>query len=260
MNFYRGYLLRTAGWCFSALLVVALFVQLRAWRGGPSLRVEWDGFGGRLNYRDLGVSLNECLEAVGDPPLLKEGYLGRSNHKFSGFSCGRVGYPDVIYSLSYQPTRQREYFCFDDAGVKVGKHFNTTVILNDLEYTKTWENPTVRADACGFFRDSFLAIAAGKKTLVHCEAGRDRTGTYAALLQALIAELNGRLDDNMLAAIECDYRRTRSLKEYKFGRMEAFLRELRLTGGVNAFFGRFCGIEPELTQKVADAMMWEGRQ
>lgn len=258
MSFYRRYLFHSLAWSFAALIVVGGGVQLRASRAGTGLKVEWDGFGGRFNFRDVGTSLNACLVAAGAPRLLKEGRLGRSNHKFSGFSCGRVGKPEVIYSLNFNPTSPGEYFCVSDQGPVVGRHFNEKVVLNDLEFLKTWEDPNMRTEACGFFRDSFSEISQGRKVLVHCEAGRDRTGTYAALLQALVAESSGRLDQTMLSAIECDYRATPSLKPYKYGRMASFVEELMHTGGVAGFLSSKCGVEPEIIRQVAQSMKWEG--
>ena len=144
MNVYRAYILQTAGLCIGALLLVCALVQVRARMGGPTLTVEWDGFGGRINYRDIGHSVNNCLKREGLEPLFREGLLGRSNHKFSGFSCGRLGNPDVIYSFNYEPKKGREFFCLDDnskngSKYNIGRHFNGTYVLNDLEFEKTWQ-------------------------------------------------------------------------------------------------------------------------
>ena len=257
MRFYRHYLLCSVAWTLAALLLVGAAVKVRAMVSGPDLWVEWDGFGGRINYRDIGASLNSCLSGMGRPKLLKEDRVGRSNHKFSGFSCGRVGQPEVIYSLNHDPNHPRHYFCVGEEGPVIGRAFNEKVELNDLEFAKTWDDPIMRADACAFFRDSFASIAAGRRTLIHCEAGRDRTGAYAALLQALVAELADRLDDAMLAAIECDYRATRSLKPYKFGRMKSFISDLMQRGGVTTFLSATCGIEPATLRQLTDSLLWE---
>ena len=63
--------------------------------------------------------------------------------------------------------------------------------------------------------------------LIHCDAGRDRSGAVSALLIAMAAEKSGLLDERMISAIECDYRKTQSLIEDKYGRMSNFIRNLK---------------------------------
>jgi hypothetical protein len=65
-----------------------------------------------------------------------------------------------------------------------------------------------------------------------------------ALLAALEFEAAGTLTDDAIAAIECDYRKSQSLKDYKYGRMERFLKELRQRGGVGSFLESYCGKSP----------------
>ena len=65
---------------------------------GPPLTFKIEGvLDSKLNYRDAGASINECAHEK----LLPEGRLLRSSGFFSGWSCDRVGSPDVIYSLNY---------------------------------------------------------------------------------------------------------------------------------------------------------------
>ncbi len=112
----------------------------------------------------------------------------------------------MIYSLNRVKSRHEQYYCRRSNGEDtVGRFFqNDDLMLSDLEFYATWDNEALKEVACDFFRDSFNEINSGKKVLVHCDAGKDRTGTYAALTSALVAEQWGSLDYKMLEAI--DYR------------------------------------------------------
>ena len=54
---------------------------------------------------------------------------------------------------------------------------------------------------CLFYENILLDIIAEKKVLIHCDAGRDRSGTISALLIAMAAEKAGLLDEMMIDAI-----------------------------------------------------------
>ena len=86
-----------------------------------------------------------------------------------------------------------------------------------------------------FFENILLGIIADKKVLIHCDAGRDRSGTLSALLIAMASEKSGLLDEKMINAIECDYRKSASLTLDKYGRMSNFIRNIQKRGGVNDF-------------------------
>ncbi len=230
-----------------ALGLTATVKVIQSREGAIPLAIRWEGLVISHNSRDVGASANDCL----GKPSFRPGRLMRANGWFSGWSCSSVGDPDVIYSLNHNPVRNEVYFCRGDGKNLLGRYFNDDIVLYDLEFAKTWEDPVMRRAACGFFNDSFAELAAGKKILVHCDAGRDRTGTYAALLLALTAEARGQLDPAMLDAIECDYRKTRSLTPEKFGRMKAFVEDLARKGGVKKFFVDQCGTSPALLDAVA---------
>jgi hypothetical protein len=221
-----------------ALLLGWMGTQLLTSRtDGIPLAVKWEGLWIDKNARDLGASLNDCL----GEPVFAPDRIFRANVWYSGWSCQNVGNPDVIYSLNFAPERDERYFCRDDEQLKVGRHFNDFK-LNDLEFVKTWDEPGVTAAVCGFIRDELASLAAGKRILVHCDAGKDRAATNSALLAALAAEHAGRLDDRMIAALECDYRKSKRLERDKYGRMDQFIRGLRDGGGVTQFLQSRCGL------------------
>ncbi|NRA46863.1 MAG: tyrosine-protein phosphatase [Oligoflexales bacterium] len=224
------------------------------WDSSLALEVKWEGAVNDKNFRDIGASVNSCL----GEPLFREGLAFRSNVWFSGWSCDAVGNPDAIFSLNYQPDNKKRYFCTKDDQVTIGKVFNSKEQLYDLEFMHTWTREK-QDDFCGFFSESYKSIADGHKTLVHCDAGRDRTGTYAALLIALSAEAHGVLDEKMITAIECDYRKTKSLAEEKFGRMEDFLTELTNQQKVIDFLSERCLI-PHTDLSAVAKKMWASQE
>jgi hypothetical protein len=205
------------------------------------LSLKWEGaVSSKINFRDAGASINECL-GRGE---LVEGRLFRSSEFFSGWSCDRVGRPDTIYSLNYSEPGREEFFCATDDGINIGRHYQASEI-SDIEFIETWDkNPAQTKSVCAFVHAIQSDLASGRKALIHCEAGRDRTGAMTALLAALEFEASGTLTDDAIAAIECDYRKSQSLKDYKYGRMERFLKELGQRGGVGAFLERYCGKSP----------------
>jgi hypothetical protein len=235
-----------------ALLIVALGARA-AWmiyetRSAPErLAIKWEGAVIDRNFRDAGASLDACL----GEPLFAEGAVLRSNVWFSGWSCASIGEPDVIYSLNFDPAKGERYFCQDDGRRLVGRVFNPELKLNDLEFVETWDKPGVTPAVCAFLADAAAELAKGSRVLVHCDAGKDRTATFVALLYAMAAERRGRLDERLLTAIECDYRRSRALEADKYGRMRAFVEALTRDGGVGEFVATRCGLAPEAMDAVA---------
>jgi hypothetical protein len=237
--------LKILAYLLAAVFVVAALYIARIYYAsldpGHDLNVKLEGFVIDWNFRDAGASFNTCAGA----PRLREGRLFRAAVWFSGWSCSSVGNPDVIYTLNFKPDHPREYFCRAPEGNRIGRHFNTKAELNDLELGQTWD------DACGFFADSFAHLAKGERVLVHCDAGRDRTGTYAALIEALVSEARAPLDEAAYAAIECDYRRSASLVPEKYGRMQRFLTDVTAKdGSVKSFLVRQCQLDPALIDAV----------
>ena len=190
----------------------------------------------KLNLRDAGASINQCS----GKKILPEGKIWRSSGFFSGWSCDRVGNPDVIYSLNYSDAENRRYYCRDHEELKIGRTFQHEM-LSDLEFLSTWETQAgMVKDVCAFFKSGLSEIESGKRILMHCEAGRDRTGAMTALIAGWFLEQDGELTDAEIQAIECDYRKSSSLSSDKYGRITKFLEDIRSQGGVRRFIANKC--------------------
>lgn len=238
----------------AVLILYMAFIKVRSLGvddGGPGLAVRWEGFYHDYNYRDVGESLNQCL----GKPLFQKGRLLRSAGWFSGWSCDEVGNPDRIFSLNYSPGRNERYFCQGDTGRVIGRFFNPNTQLSDLEFPETWNNERIRKPTCRFIHEILQALSDGRKTLVHCSAGRDRTGTISALITALAAEEAGQLTPQMLEAIECDYRKTQSLGREKYGRQRRFIRHMLDKGGVSFFLQQQCGLDSQFLTRASTRML-----
>ena len=213
--------------------------------GGPALEIKWEGLVNNWNFRDLGKSLNQCLEK----PFFVEGRIMRANVMFSGWECARVGSPQVVYSLNFAPERNERYFCRTDGKAVVGRYFNPDIRLNDIEFIATWQNPAMVGPICLFLGDILQSIGNDQPILIHCDAGRDRTGAISALLAALAAENSHALDTRMVDAIECDYTKSRSLAKERYGSMRNFLGNVVRQGGVTAFLAEKCALNRDFIQK-----------
>jgi protein tyrosine/serine phosphatase len=103
-----------------------------------------------------------------------------------------------------------------------------------------------------------MSVLTDGRTLIHCDAGRDRTGWMSALLSMIVFESYNKADEGALDAVECDYRKTDSLKEYKYGRMAAFFRKITESSSVADFLQTECNISKSMTSDVAVALSAEG--
>ena len=215
------------------------------------LAIRYEGFYHDMNYRDLGQSINNCIEE----DIFKKDVVHRSAVWFSGWSCSKVGDPDVIFSLNYSPIKKERFFCHEPEEKIIGKFFNDEIVLNDLEFISNWENEKIRIPTCLFYENILLDIVAEKKVLIHCDAGRDRTGVISALLIAMASEKAGLLDERMINAIECDYRKTQSLIEDKYGRMSNFIRDLINRGGVDEFLIHQCNLPKNIISKASERII-----
>lgn len=237
------------------LLLYGSWIKIRSLDiddGGLPLAIRWEGFYHDMNYRDIGASANACL----GEKVFKEGLALRSAGWFSGWSCDKVGNPEIIYSLNYSPAKSERYFCDADGVKNIGRYFNSQHKLNDLEFIENWKNPELRQATCGFIEDIFLSLREERRILLHCDAGRDRTGTFSALLIALGAETAGRLNPSMLEAVECDYQKTESLVSEKYGRMERFLTIVQKQyGGVAGFLNQQCALPLEQIHEVGKTLL-----
>jgi len=241
-------------------LVLVFILMIMAWAKFKSLgeedneqplAIRYEGFYHDMNHRDLGQSINNCLEE----DIFKKDVVHRSAVWFSGWSCSKVGDPDVIFSLNYSPIKKERFFCHEPEEKIIGKFFNDEIVLNDLEFISNWENEKIRIPTCLFYENILLDIVAEKKVLIHCDAGRDRTGAISALLIAMASEKAGLLDERMINAIECDYRKTESLIEDKYGRMSNFIRNLINGGGVNEFLIQKCNLPTNIISKASERIL-----
>ena len=215
------------------------------------LAIRYEGFYHDMNHRDLGLSINDCL----DEEIFKNNVVHRSAGWFSGWSCSKVGDPDVIFSLNYSPINKERFFCHESEEKIIGKFFNDEIVLNDLEFISNWENEKTRISTCLFYENILIDIIAEKKVLIHCDAGRDRSGAISALLMAMASEKAGLLDERMISAIECDYRKTESLIEEKYGRMSNFIRNLINGGGVNEFLIQQCNLPANIISEASKRIL-----
>lgn len=230
-------------------VIVAVLVVISVWMyypavltPAPRLTFRIEGFfDSKINFRDAGASINQCA----DEPLLPESRIMRSSGFFSGWSCDRVGNPDVIYSLNYSDAEGKRYYCRgaegQPHGLLVGTSFQS-VEMSDIEFLSSWsKNPEQVRSVCQFLDDGIKQVRKGRRVLLHCDAGRDRTGAVVALMAAYEIEARGPLSDRAIQAIECDYRKSKSLRPEKYGRIQKLLEELRASGGVRQFVHNQCG-------------------
>ena len=241
-------------------LVLVFLLLIMAWtkyksiddgKNEQSLAIRWEGFYHDMNHRDIGQSINDCL----GEKIFNENVFHRSAGWFSGWSCSRVGNPDEIFSLNYSPIKKERYFCHEGETKIIGKFFNDEIVLNDLEFIENWENEKIRIPTCLFFENILLGIIADKKVLIHCDAGRDRSGTLSALLIAMASEKSGLLDEKMINAIECDYRKTTSLMADKYGRMSIFIRNILKRGRVNDFLLNQCNLPIKIISEASEKII-----
>jgi hypothetical protein len=211
--------------------------------------VRWEGFYKDKNFRDVGQSINQCYGR----PIMREGVFFRSNGWFSGWSCDTIGNPDKIISLNFNPKKNQMFFCWDNEHNKpnIGQVPTYDIRVSSMEFMSLWSDDRKREGFCTSLKSVIAQLDTHSKTLIHCDAGRDRTGLISAMLAAVTAEYNSMLDDKMLTAIECDYRKTESLVEDKYGRMGNFVSETLATDGMISFISRQCGIERDAVISTA---------
>jgi len=218
----------------------------------PHLRKFWEGVAIDLNHRDVGQSLNACLGSN----TFATGEIQRSNRYFSGWSCNKVGNPETIVQLNFEMKRQEISYCTRPDGDVVAEHFNQGFEIKDIEDFEQWNDPGVRTALCQSVALALRSIAEGKNVLVHCDVGRDRTGAFSALLAATLADMQQKLDDKVVDAIECDYEKTKKLEGWKKGHMKAFVNDLKSHyGGPVSFLREKCGFTEQSFEKASQKFL-----
>lgn len=212
------------------LVLSILFVYHEKFYMAPGPHLEIEGLVKGHNFRDVGASVNSCIETLNTEKRkspLKEGVIFRSNKWFSGWSCDNVNNPDHIYTLNYRPEKQHLYYCKDKHGNKnIGKIFSNEKEIKDIEFLSSWSDPVLREVTCSAVGFIYLNTIKKEKSLFHCEAGRDRTGAVAAIITAASLEQAGFEVSDIESIIECDYRKSKSIGENKYGRMQNFYKEV----------------------------------
>lgn len=210
----------------------------------------WIGlFDYRLNFRDVGESLNKCLKR----DVFNTGLMFRSNKYFSGWSCDKIQNPKKIYSLNFSPWDPHSYYCEKNDGTRMyGFHPNTEFEISDIEKLDNWKRPEFKSSMCTFFKETMQDLIQKNSFLFHCDVGRDRTGAFAAMMSMIMLEQKKLSNTEMINAIECDYEKTSALEKQKIGRMKDFMLEMQSKGGVSKFIETECNINPEILSKAAD--------
>ncbi|APJ04805.1 tyrosine-protein phosphatase [Silvanigrella aquatica] len=209
----------------------------------------WIGmFDYRLNFRDVGQSLNQCL----NKEVFNTGLMYRSNKYFSGWSCDKIQNPQKIYSLNFSPWDPHSYYCEKPDGTRMyGYHPNTTFEISDIEKLENWKRPEFKQSMCVFFKNTIQDLIEKNSFLFHCDVGRDRTGTFAAMMSLIMLEQKKLSNAEMINAIECDYEKTSALEKHKIGRMKNFMEEMQSHGGISKFIEGECHIPFETLSLAA---------
>lgn len=216
------------------------------------LRIKWEGLYLDKNFRDIGQSINQCL----GEKVMTENRVFRSNGWFSGWKCDEVGNPDSIITLNFDPAKKEMYFCVSETGskIRVGQVPDDRIKMKDLEFIDNWKDDRLKEAACKSIEQTFQSVLEYKSTLIHCSAGRDRTGVLSALLSAMVLEKQSALNESGFEAIECDYRKTKSLVPEKYGRMERFIHQITNQQTISEFLEKQCGINKNVTARVTDSL------
>ncbi len=238
----KKFKLIVVGLPIASLVCLALWAYYPAIVTDHDLTFKWEGaIPEKTNFRDSVVSFNECYGAK-RLHSLESGTLFRSNEFFSGWNCSKVGHPEVILSLNGYPNSGSKNYCRTANSINVGFDFQTSELF-DLEFLDTWdEHPDFVVSVCKNLDLAQQTLNNQKPLLVHCEAGRDRTGAVTAILLALYLEMQeGRLTPKDVEAIECDYRKSKSIIEEKHGRIANFLQEIEQRfGSISNFVHSYC--------------------
>lgn len=202
----------------------------------------------RLNFRDVGESLNKCLNRK----KFVTNRIFRSNKFFSGWSCDKINNPDNIYSFNYNPKNPQKYFCMDkNSEKKFGISFNKNFIINDISNLNLWHQTEYKETMCTYFLYALQDLAQNHSFLLHCDAGRDRTGDFIAILVYILLEERHLNTVEAINALECDYEKTSSLELKQIGHIKNFLTNIKNKKDLKKFIQSQCNISNELITKAS---------
>jgi len=214
----------------------------------------WVGLYKDYNFRDVGESLNSCL----NEEKFHKNKIFRSNKYFSGWSCSSIHTPSIMFALNYDPKEPKKYYCVDPNGEKkFSTHFDRGFKLEEshLENPENWFNPKFSGIFCQYLGSMVHHLAKGDSILIHCEAGRDRTGIMVGVLEAGLITRQKKKED-LLKSFSCDYKKTESLDPVKNATLENlfsyFEKEL---GDPSLYLTRVCHIDEWAIRKASHAFM-----
>lgn len=224
---------------------------------GSRLYYSFEGYYVDWNFRDVGQSINSCQISMFNNVLYPSNHdlIFRSNKFFSSHSCKKIGNVDRIYSLNFTPKKAlTEYFCKkEDNSLLIGYHMNVDFTLDNIEILNNWDDTNFSSPLCTTFYSIFMDLQNNKKILIHCNAGRDRTGAVVAILMAALFESTyGQLNADFIDILECDYRKTKRLNAKKYNTIKNMLNEILNTyNSVNRFLHQKCLISPQIITNAA---------
>lgn len=211
-----------------------------------------------INFRDLGASVNEC--SGGSSLKVKENRIFRSSGFFSGQACSKVGNPVQIISLNYGEHNSSEYYCVQDNGdLLIGQHYSVGDDLDNIETLKSWNNPAFTRAFCLAYYDALTNIIEQRRLLIHCDAGRDRTGAFSILLLSTLREaiFQSKYAAEFGPALECDYDKSATLIAKKHPRMRLKIKEWDQKGGPLSLVTKACHLEPDFIANAAKELLVE---
>ena len=212
----------------------------------------WSKFFRDMNFRDVGVSLQQCSQ---DNIRFSSGLMFRSTKYFSGWSCHDIGNPHDIFTLNYKPSQPQEYYCEQADGVKhFGMRFNkhARIRTRDLSSVAAWRSMEFNSVFCNYTRSIIDDLMNEKSLLIHCSAGRDRTGMLVGIIAASLMEQKDIPFETIVSLNNCDYQKTASLVKEKYGLLETTLINMKKdSGSISDFLIKTCHIDSSSLKKAA---------
>ncbi len=208
----------------------------------------------RINFRDVGKSLNQCLGRK----QFADNLMFRSNKNFSGWNCDKIQSPKTIYSFNFDPDTPQTYYCLNNNNQKqFGIKFNDNFVINNINILNFWDDLKFSKTMCAYFFNALNDLANQNSFLFHCEVGRDRTGDFAAMLTYILLEDMRMNTNEMINALECDYSKTSAIKKHHIGHVKSFLTNIKNNNGLKTFIQSKCQIPDSLIHQAANNFITE---